>query len=128
MPDDIADDAVRRLVGCSASLTESPIEATCWFEILSVFILCQKDKAIPPAVAEWVIAAAKVDWDVVRLDAGHSPFLSMPDTLAAAVRYFAGEANVDLEGLTFDKEKIDAEKASQEAGWTQAAVAEANAM
>ena len=113
VPEDVADNAVRHLVGCSGSLAEGSIESVCWFEIPSVFVLCQKDKALPPAVAEWVLAAAQVDWDVVRLDASHRPFLSMPETLAAVVRYFAGEGDVDLEGVKFDKEKIDAEKAYQ---------------
>jgi hypothetical protein len=52
----------------------------------------------------------------------------MPDRLAAVVRWEAGEKSVDLEGVTLDKKPIDAEKVAQEAGWTEATMAEVEAM
>lgn len=91
-------------------------------------MICERDKALPPAIAEWVIATVQVPWDIVRLDASHSPFLSMPDRLAAVVRWASGEKSVDLEGVKFDKKQVDAEKAGQEAGWTEATMAEVKAM
>jgi hypothetical protein len=75
-----------------------------------------------------VIAAAQVSWDVLRMDAGHSPFLSVPDRLATIVRWAAGEEWVDVEGVRFDEKKIDPEKATQEAGWTKASTAQVDAM
>ena len=128
VPDDIADDAVQHLVGCSGSLGKGRLTSVCWHEIASVFIICEKDKALPPAIAEWVIAAAQVSWDVVRMDSGHSPFLSVPDRLAAVVRWAAGEEWVDVEGVRFDEKKVEAEKAKQEAGWTKASMTEVDKM
>ena len=43
-PDDIADDAVKHLVGCSREMAEGRLESVCWFEVPSVFIVCEREQ------------------------------------------------------------------------------------
>lgn len=52
------------------------------------YFLCEKDQTIPAALQEEMIAA-RSDVDVVRLDSGHSPFLSRAEELAAALIDYA---------------------------------------
>lgn len=115
--DAIADDAVKYICPNSLNLVETPINYVAWTEIPSIYIICEKDNAITPAVAEWLISSCQVPCEVFRIDASHSPFLSMPERLAAIVRYAAGEKDVDLEGVKFDK--IDS-SVEREAGWSSA--------
>ncbi len=65
----------------------------------STYIMCEKDQALYPPVQEWVIASCKLPSEILRLDAGHAPYLSMPETVAAIVRRAAGEENVDILSL-----------------------------
>jgi hypothetical protein len=56
--------------------------------IPSSYLICEKDNAIPFQAQEGMIAMAQAKnpkaFDIVeRCEASHSPFLSMPDTLAA---------------------------------------------
>ena len=45
------------------------------------YIVCDDDRAIPPAY-QAQMAGVLPPWAITHLDASHSPFLSMPDTLA----------------------------------------------
>ncbi|WP_437798329.1 alpha/beta hydrolase [Sorangium sp. So ce693] len=65
-----------------ASFTE-PLGAAAWQELPSTYVICERDNAIPLFAQEAMSQRAR---DVRRLDAGHSPFLSQPDELAALVR------------------------------------------
>lgn len=64
----------------------SEISVEPWMTIPSAYLLCEKDNAMPVHLQERMVAMAKAKnpkaFDLVeRCTAGHSPFLSMPDTL-----------------------------------------------
>lgn len=119
VPDDIAKDATNHFVESGGSLATVSVQAVCWHEIPSVYVMCGKDKAIPSAIADQTIASAQLDCEIVRIEAGHSPFLSMPDKLTEIVRWVAGESDADLEGVAVYSRKTDAMRRSQEAGRTE---------
>ncbi|WP_437307271.1 alpha/beta fold hydrolase [Sorangium sp. So ce388] len=54
-----------------------------WQELPSTYVICERDNAIPVFAQEAMSQRAR---EVRRLDAGHSPFLSRPDDVAALVR------------------------------------------
>lgn len=55
------------------------------------YVLCAKDRAIPPALQRRMIAENRIA-DVVELDTDHTPQLSMPNALAEALERFAAHA------------------------------------
>ena len=63
-----------------------------WKHISSSYLICQNDKAVIPDMQEAVVAqeGAKFD-DVVRIQSGHSPFISHPQIVERFVRRAAGE-------------------------------------
>lgn len=52
--------------------------------------MCEKDNALPLAAQEGLLASTDVEFDVVRCNAGHSPFVSQPQFVADAIRRAAG--------------------------------------
>jgi len=61
-----------------------------WGSVRRTYLLCTKDRALEPALQERFIAEADAAFpdnptSVVRIDASHSPFLSMPETVADIV-------------------------------------------
>jgi pimeloyl-ACP methyl ester carboxylesterase len=52
------------------------------------YVLCRRDRAIPPALQRRMIAENACD-DVVELDTDHTPQLSMPDELAKTLHRFS---------------------------------------
>jgi pimeloyl-ACP methyl ester carboxylesterase len=56
------------------------------------YVICNRDRAIPPPLQRRMIAE-NVCADVVGLDTDHTPQLSMPDELAAALNRFATHFN-----------------------------------
>ena len=102
-------------------MVETPLQYAALKDIPSTYVICEKDNAMTPAVAEWLISSCQVPCEVLRIDSSHSPFLSMPHRLAAIVRYAAGEKDVDLEGVKFDN--IDT-GAKREAGWSSENIAQ----
>lgn len=47
------------------------------------YVLCEKDQAVPPA---WQEQMARLGgFDVVRVDSGHSPHLSVPSDVIAVI-------------------------------------------
>jgi pimeloyl-ACP methyl ester carboxylesterase len=77
---DVAAASAARLTPQSAASTEDALSAVGWREHPSSYVICEKDNALPPFVQEAMSGQAST---VHRLDAGHSPFLSRPDELAA---------------------------------------------
>jgi pimeloyl-ACP methyl ester carboxylesterase len=59
---------------------EEPVPAPAWKRIPSTYIVCTRDRAIPPAMQREVFAPRTTS--VVELQSGHSPFLSQPGELA----------------------------------------------
>lgn len=65
-----------------------------WRHIPSTYLLCDGDNAIPPALQESMVEtvkAAGVPITVERCQAGHSPFLSVPEVVVGMIRRAAGE-------------------------------------
>jgi pimeloyl-ACP methyl ester carboxylesterase len=79
VPADLARDAVSRLLPHSARAPQDRQVGAGWRDIPSTYVLCEQDRAVPPALQEEM--ARRAD-DVWRLNASHSPFLSMPAELA----------------------------------------------
>lgn len=71
-----------------------PISHESYRDTPATYIICHKDAAIPPVIQEQMISNAKkagVEMATERLDASHSPFLSMPDRTAELVRKIASK-------------------------------------
>ena len=76
------------------ALYHSKITYAAWRDVPTTYILCQQDKAIPIARQEKLVSDARAKGANIRtewLDASHSPFLSQPEAVVAAVRRAAGE-------------------------------------
>jgi pimeloyl-ACP methyl ester carboxylesterase len=67
----------------SRSSFEQPLTRAAWREVPSTYVVCEADRAIPPVAQEMLAQRAGT---VHRLPAGHSPFLSHPQELAALLR------------------------------------------
>lgn len=77
-----SDAAAARLKPQCMGAMASESTAAAWQEFPSTYVICNQDKAIPPEAQEQMAAAAGT---VIRLDASHSPFMSMPDTVAEII-------------------------------------------
>lgn len=82
--------AVARLRPQQAVAFTQPVPQPAWREIPSTYIVCSEDKAMRPERQRTVFAPRARR--VLDLDAGHSPFLSRPEALAAML---AGVAERD---------------------------------
>ena len=80
VPAELARDAVSRLRPQSAQAARDRQVGAGWRHIPSTYIVCEQDRAVSPTLQEEM--AKRAD-DVRRLNASHSPFLSMPVELAA---------------------------------------------
>ena len=78
--------AVSRLQPQSASSFDNTLEGAAWRDRPSTYVVCERDQAIPVSAQE---AMAKRATGVMRLDSGHSPFLSRPGELATLLSRFA---------------------------------------
>ncbi|MEA2227423.1 MAG: hypothetical protein QOF04_1053 [Solirubrobacteraceae bacterium] len=81
-PPALADAAAARLVPQSLAAFAAPQTAAAWRERPSTYVICEQDRALPPAAQEAMSARASV---VERLDRSHSPFLSAPDEVVAVL-------------------------------------------
>jgi pimeloyl-ACP methyl ester carboxylesterase len=88
-PADLTADAVQRLGLHSLAAFEQPLTQAAWRSLPSTYVICEDDQAIPPFAQELMSKRAGA---VVRMDAGHSPFLSHPQELAVVLRELAGRA------------------------------------
>ncbi len=90
VPTVLAQDAVARLRPQSGLVGQNLQVGAGWRDIPSTYIVCEQDKAIPPAAQEEM---AKHATDIRRIDASHSPFLSRPAELAAMLVDIASAAD-----------------------------------
>jgi pimeloyl-ACP methyl ester carboxylesterase len=81
-PDDVVTPAVERLVRQTLTVSATPVKAAAWHAIPSTYLVCADDRGSSPA---WQRERASRAGRVVELDAGHHPFLSRPDEVAALV-------------------------------------------
>ncbi len=79
---EIAESALAQLRTQSISSFTQPITQVAWKTIPSTYIICEKDQAIPLFAQEGMSQRAS---QVLRIDSDHSPFLSKPAELAAAL-------------------------------------------
>lgn len=65
-----------------------------WRDIPSTYIDCWHDQVVPIDAQSGMVTGSGVPFQKETLDTSHSPFLSMPDQVAAAVRRAAGETTL----------------------------------
>jgi pimeloyl-ACP methyl ester carboxylesterase len=80
---ELAERAVSRIRLHSVSSLTQPLSRAAWTELPSTYVICEQDQAIPVPAQE---AMARRAGEVLRMDTGHSPFLSSPAELAALLR------------------------------------------
>jgi pimeloyl-ACP methyl ester carboxylesterase len=74
--------ALARLVPQTVRSFDEQLTSAAWKTIPSVFVVCEQDQAIPAAMQDSMATRATT---VHRLDSDHSPFLSMPASLAQVI-------------------------------------------
>jgi pimeloyl-ACP methyl ester carboxylesterase len=82
-----AADAASRLEPQSLPSLKQPVRSVAWRLIPATYVICEQDNAIPVFMQEQLAERAA---DVRRLDASHSPFLSMPDQVVELITQLAG--------------------------------------
>jgi hypothetical protein len=82
-----AEDAASKLESMARGGWTVPPESgyAAFKHIPSTYMKCLQDEALPVIVQELFIQQEGALFDVVQLDAGHSPFLSMPKETAEIV-------------------------------------------
>ncbi|KAK5693876.1 hypothetical protein LTR17_024942 [Elasticomyces elasticus] len=68
-----------------------PLSYAAWKHMPSTYLVCENDRGIPLAAQEEMVVQLGAQFEVERCQAGHSPFLSMPDLTAEVGRRAAGE-------------------------------------
>ena len=112
-PQKLAERAASLVVPNSRSVSEGTIDYVPWNDIPCTYVICEQDQALPAAVARWLIQSCGVKCQVLRVESGHSPFLSMPVRTANIVRLVAGEEGEGLlEGVQVG-EKADLGKTEE---------------
>jgi pimeloyl-ACP methyl ester carboxylesterase len=88
---EVAADASRRLCATALQPMAAPVEysAERFGRVRRIYIECARDAAVSPALQRQIHASVPFE-RVVRLDASHSPFLSMPGALADVLVSVAG--------------------------------------
>ena len=76
--DEQARDAAARLVPQSLAALGTPQTAAAWHALPSSYLICDLDRAVPPAAQEAMSARAGT---VEHVRSSHSPFLSHPDAV-----------------------------------------------
>ncbi|MFW3169976.1 alpha/beta hydrolase [Geodermatophilus sp. CPCC 206100] len=83
VPADLTTQSVERIGLQSLTSVQQPLTNAAWRAVPSTYVVCEQDQAIPPFAQE---AMAQRAGKVLRLPAGHSPFLSHPAELAGLLR------------------------------------------
>jgi pimeloyl-ACP methyl ester carboxylesterase len=83
VPPELTESSLARLALQSRASVEQPTTNVAWRSVPSTYVVCEQDQAIPVFAQEAMSARAGA---VLRMDAGHSPFLSHPAELAALLR------------------------------------------
>jgi pimeloyl-ACP methyl ester carboxylesterase len=81
-PDDVLAPAIERLVPQTLAVSATPVKSAAWQAITSTYVVCADDRG---SLADWQRARAERADEVVELEAGHHPFLSMPEAMAELV-------------------------------------------
>lgn len=86
LSDDRAAQAVGQLVDQSLRALTQPTTQAAWRTVPSTYVVCEQDQVLPVALQEKYAALAT---GVERLPTSHSPFLSVPERLAALLAEIA---------------------------------------
>ena len=78
----VAKEAAERLVYQSTASASTPSTFTGWGTVPTTYVVATEDRVLPPELQRQLSRQAS---RVVEIASGHSPFLSMPDTLAEAL-------------------------------------------
>lgn len=62
-----------------------------WQEVPLTYVICGKDLALFPEVQEELLRNTGIEATLRRLDASHTPFVSIPHEVAGLIREAAGE-------------------------------------
>jgi pimeloyl-ACP methyl ester carboxylesterase len=89
VPLEEAERAIAQLKPQSFIAVKEIVSAAAWHTVPSTYVVCEQDRAIPPAVQELM---AKRATSVRRMPTSHSPFLSRPDELAQLIAEVATSA------------------------------------
>jgi pimeloyl-ACP methyl ester carboxylesterase len=82
-PRAVAARAVASLVPHRKDVFRQEIRAAAWQQVPSTYVICTRDKAVPPALQEKMAERAGT---VSHIDSSHSPFLSRPDEVTAIIQ------------------------------------------
>jgi len=77
-------------------VTPVSIPSGCLDRIKSFYVLCKRDRAIPPRLQRRMMAE-NICSGAVELDTDHTPQLSMTNELAKALQQFAAQASAGIE-------------------------------
>jgi pimeloyl-ACP methyl ester carboxylesterase len=83
LPDDEARAAAAQLQAQAVKPYSDPLTEVAWRTVPSTYLVTQRDAIFPPEAQEGL--AARAGSTVVRIDAGHSPFLSKPEETADVI-------------------------------------------
>jgi pimeloyl-ACP methyl ester carboxylesterase len=83
VPPDLTARSVDRVSAHSLAAFQQPLTNAAWKAVPSTYVICEQDQAIPPFAQE---AMSQRAGEVLRMDTGHSPFLSQPEALAELLR------------------------------------------
>ena len=64
-----------------------------------MYIHTNLDKALPPFRQEEFVEKSDVEWSIMKLNTGHSPFLSQPVTLAKLIETMTGNFELSYKDL-----------------------------
>ena len=82
-PSEVAERAAAAIVPQSRASVTQELTTAAWQTVPSTYVICERDNAIPPPVQEMMSARSGT---VIRMDSGHSPFLSRPDDVTAIIQ------------------------------------------
>lgn len=70
----------------------TPLSYAAYRNVPSTYLICEQDAAIPLAGQQAMVAFGGEDLKKVVCSSGHSPMLTMPETVVDLIRNAAGEA------------------------------------
>ena len=80
---ELTEKSVARVSAHALAAFEQPLTNAGWKAVPSTYVISEQDQAIPLFAQE---AMAQRTGEVLRMDTGHSPFLSQPEALAGLLR------------------------------------------
>lgn len=92
---ELAEEHASKLELISKGLFDTKTTYAGWKYIPGTYLLCRNDMAIPEFAQEAMSTQPGANFEVIRCNADHSPFLCMPEYTAKVVRHAAGES-IDL--------------------------------